>query len=83
MVHVELQGRGIGKVLLKERLGLLFADPKVAVVALNTSQHTQSFFERVGFSLAGEVIENGFAPGIDKVRMQLSREEWQQRGSKS
>jgi predicted GNAT family N-acyltransferase len=70
MVRNDLHRQGIGKFLLIERLKLIFrADPDACVV-IDTSQHSQDFFARLGFK-ATNLNENYYAPGLHRVDMEL------------
>lgn len=37
-----------------------------------TSQHTEAFFEKYGFTTE-QRIQNGFAEGLDRIEMKLAR----------
>ena len=71
MVLAELHGTGLGRKLTEARLARAIADPLVRVVALNTSQLTTGFYERLGFRTI-EVIPDGIAPGLDRCEMRLA-----------
>lgn len=58
---------GIGDRLTRARLRDALAGAPRAVV-IRTSQHTQGFYERLGFAVA-RVVPDGHAPGIDFVEM--------------
>lgn len=70
MVRLERHGTGLGQLLLDARLERVRADAAVEAVALNTSQHTRGFYERLGFRTE-RVIPDGFAPGLDRCDMRL------------
>jgi ribosomal protein S18 acetylase RimI-like enzyme len=61
--------RGLGSVLLRERLRLA-SDPAVQRVQLNTSQHNPEFFSRFGFAVTA-IRRDGYGPGLDRVDMAL------------
>ena len=63
--------RGFGRVLLEARLLLLRRSPDAALVRVSTSQHSRGFFERCGFR-AVRVVPDGYAPGIDRVELDLA-----------
>lgn len=71
MVDRSRHRQGIGSLLLFARLQRLCQDPGVTVVKLQTSQYSRGFFERAGFE-AEEVIMDGYAPGLDLVKMALA-----------
>ena len=84
MVHADGQGRGFGTALLRYRLDRIREDPRVWCVRLHTTPAVVGFFERFGF-VSEQVIENGYAPGLDNVTMRLTWREAQgvgQSGSK-
>lgn len=68
MVRADLQRGGLGRLLTEMRLRRAAADPRVRTVAINTSQHTVGFYERLGFQTV-EVIPDGYAPGLDRCEM--------------
>lgn len=70
MVARERHGTGLGQLLLEARLRRIHADRAVDAVALNTSQFTRGFYERVGF-VTERVVPDGFAPGLDRCDMRL------------
>lgn len=70
MVARALHGRGIGRFLTELRINAARSDPRVSRIILNTSQHTQAFYERLGF-VAERFTKDGFAPGLDRCDMQL------------
>ena len=70
MVRRDLQRQGLGRQLTAFRLERLRTRPEVRQVRLDTSQHTEAFYARSGF-VAVERTENGFAPGLDEVKMLL------------
>jgi len=70
MVREDLHGTGLGRTLTTERLERAAADPAVSVVALNTSQHTRGFYEKLGFRTI-EIVPDGYAPGLDRCEMRL------------
>lgn len=71
MVQAEDHRRGFGTNLLRYRLERLRQDPRVGCVQLHTTPAVRGFFERFGFIPEG-IIENGYAPGLDKVTMRLT-----------
>ncbi|MEM7525042.1 MAG: GNAT family N-acetyltransferase [Pseudomonadota bacterium] len=70
MVGRALHGRGLGTRLTEARLALARAAPDVDEVTLATSQHTQGFYARFGFTVS-DVAADGFAPGLDRWDMVL------------
>lgn len=76
MVQRELQGQSVGTALLWTRIEALFSQASVSRVALSTSQRSAAFFARFGFTVT-ETIADGLAPGVEEVRMQLRRDDWE------
>lgn len=70
MVRAELHRGGLGRRLSRERIAAARSSAPLAVVALNTSQHTVDFYRRLGFELAS-VEPNGYAHGLDRCEMRL------------
>lgn len=70
MVRLELHGRGVGRALTQLRVEAALQEPKLSEIALNTSQHTRGFYEKMGFRLL-EVIEDGYAPGLHRCEMRM------------
>lgn len=75
MVDQSCHRHRIGSLLLSHRVGLLWAQPAVATISLNTSQHSAPFFERFGFERE-QSTPDGYAPGIDRIRLVVRREAW-------
>jgi ribosomal protein S18 acetylase RimI-like enzyme len=71
MVHREHHRRGLGALLLRERLARIAADPRAHAVRLDTSQHSRGFFERFGFEVVAHTPD-GYAPGLDRYEMRLT-----------
>lgn len=70
MVDRSLHRSGVGTKLLTERLRRISAEPQFSIIKIETSPHSRGFFERFGFTELG-TIPDGFAPGLDLVRMEL------------
>jgi N-acetylglutamate synthase-like GNAT family acetyltransferase len=70
MVHRALHRRGIGRSMLRFRLGSIKADGRANLVRLHTVQLVQGFFAREGFGVV-DVMPAGFGPGLDRVTMEL------------
>lgn len=67
IVHRHWHRKGLGKEMAVARLARAQA-LGVQRVILSTSQHTQDFYARQGFSVSGVVID-GHGPGLDAVEM--------------
>lgn len=61
---------GIGRWLLLKRLQWLCSQIDAKVAVIETSQHSAPFFQKFGFQTA-TITPNGFAPGLDRIAMQL------------
>lgn len=70
MARAERHKEGLGTFLLVERLKQIYQDFGETVVEIDTSQHSQGFFERFGFE-SGKITENYYAPDLHRVDMQL------------
>ncbi len=70
LVQVDWHGKGIGRFMLEHRLERSRSEPGIRRIAMDTSQHTYRFFEKFGFSV-GEIIENGYGPGLHRYEMRL------------
>lgn len=70
MVARELQGTGLGKMLTTARLRAAQTTPGVAQVRIDTSQHTQGFYRRFGFTVE-KIVPDGYGPGLDRWDMLL------------
>jgi predicted GNAT family N-acyltransferase len=62
---------GLGRLLLNERLRRVSSDPSAVVVVVNTSQHSCSFFAKMGFA-THRVVRDGICPGIDLHEMRMT-----------
>ena len=71
MVRRDLQGTGLGKLLVAARLERIEADARFRHVFLKTSHETAAFYERFGF-VTEQVIEHGITEGLHRVDMRLT-----------
>ncbi|HUT17515.1 MAG TPA: GNAT family N-acetyltransferase [Anaerolineae bacterium] len=69
MVARSWHGRDVGRWLLLTCLHHLCRIPAVQIVTLETSQHVTGFYEQVGGFRVQEITENGYAPGLHKIKM--------------
>ena len=79
MVSRENHRGSVGTKLLVWRVDLLFAQPEISEVAIDTSQHTAGFFARYGFRTRQQ-IKDGFGRDIDLISMSLQRMDWLRAG---
>ena len=70
MVASDDHGKRLGEYLLLARLNEIVKHEDVHGVRLATSQYTNGFFERYGFTIQ-ERQRDGFADGLDNVEMRL------------
>jgi predicted GNAT family N-acyltransferase len=70
MVHGRHHKRGYGKQFTLYRLALLRETWPDVVHKIETSQHTEGFYAKMGFRTV-KTEKNGFADGIDKYTMHL------------
>ncbi|WP_161882888.1 GNAT family N-acetyltransferase [Deinococcus alpinitundrae] len=69
MVRGDLHGTGLGSDLTRSRLDWLRRHwPAASHVKIDTSQSTEGFYARYGFEVM-EREQDGFGPGLDRVRM--------------
>lgn len=68
MVAAQHQRRGLGSLLLDERIARIARDPKVREIRLDTSQHSRGFFERHGFEVS-DARRDGYGPGLDRIEL--------------
>lgn len=70
MIREDHLGTGLGKALTEFRIGLSADKYPGLPMVISTSQHTQGFYEKLGFRLT-EHTPDGFGPGIDQCLMRL------------
>ena len=76
LVHRNHHKQGLGKQLFEFRISQIKTMFPEAEILLDTTQHSYSFFEKLGFKI--EKITNDFyAKGLDRYDMKLSRAEGQ------
>lgn len=71
MVDQQRHRTGLGRALTEARLRRIRADGNAHEIALNTSQLTQAFYERMGF-VTVEFVPDGFATGLHRCDMRLT-----------
>lgn len=71
MVHAQYHQQGFGKQFTQYRLELLRSKYPDAVIRIETSQHTEAFYKKMGFTTM-QIIPGGFAEGLDKYIMQVN-----------
>jgi len=70
MVNPSLHGKGLGRILLAERIRQIREDGRVRQIELRTTPLVQGFFERSGF-LQKRIVPDGLGRGFDLVEMEL------------
>lgn len=70
VVRPDQQRRGIGRMLLTERLRRIRLHGGADVVLLDTSQHSVEFYQRCGFQLNSRQAD-GYAAGLHRIEMCL------------
>lgn len=70
MVASQYHGQHIGEYLLAGRLNEILRHPEISGVHLSTSQHTDGFYQKYGFTVL-ERRADDIAPGLDTVEMNL------------
>ena len=70
MVHATYHRQGIGRSLFNYRIAQLQEKYPNKVCQIETSQHSATFYQKMGF-VVKEIVPNGFAVGIDKYMMDL------------
>lgn len=70
MIRSDHLGTGLGKKLTQFRIDAAREKYGDLPLVISTSQHTQGFYEKLGFRLK-EHTPDGFGPGIDTCKMRL------------
>lgn len=70
MIHPDFHGKGLGTQLTKYRLAFINTKPNILKCIVRTSQHTDKFYEKMGFSLK-EVKTEYWGPGLDLYHMEM------------
>ncbi|MFN8439816.1 MAG: GNAT family N-acetyltransferase [Caldilineaceae bacterium] len=74
VTRTQLQ-QGVGSELLRKRLEFFLSSaPQVERIAVNTTQKTEGFFHKFGFSVVERELE-GFGTGLDRVSMMAIKED--------
>lgn len=72
LMHNALHKQGLGKELFLYRLKVIQTICPGCMVALDTSQHSYPFFQKLGFVVT-KIIPDFYAPGIDRYDMVLQQ----------
>jgi ribosomal-protein-alanine N-acetyltransferase len=68
MVDNKLHRKGIGRKFLEFRIAEIKKKHPGTQIALDTSQHSYQFFEKMDFKVQ-EILKDHYAPGLDKYEM--------------
>ena len=67
--------QGIGQELLRKRLEFFLPRaPQVERIVVNTTQKTEGFFRKFGFSIVEREVD-GFGAGLDRVSMMVNKDD--------
>lgn len=69
MVHNNYHKQGIGKELLLFRINTIKQLYPNCKISLDTSQHTFTFFQKLGFTVT-KITENGYGEGLHRYDME-------------
>lgn len=70
IIDPKAHGKGIGKELVQYRINLLNKNPNIDFIEVRTSQLTNTFYEKMGFSLQ-KVEKDFWAKNFDLYQMQM------------
>jgi L-amino acid N-acyltransferase YncA len=69
MVENSLHKKGIGRQFLEFRINQIrLINPEIGI-ALDTTQHSYRFFEKLGFKVT-KILKDAYAPGLDRYDME-------------
>lgn len=71
LVHNSLHKKGIGKALILHRIKAIQSIAPAATIGLDTTQHSFSFFEKLGF-VTTKITENSYGKGMHRYDMELN-----------
>jgi ribosomal-protein-alanine N-acetyltransferase len=71
LVHNSLHKKGIGKALILHRIKAIQSIAPSATIGLDTTQHSFSFFEKLGF-VTTKITQNSYGEGMHRYDMELS-----------
>lgn len=70
IIHPDYHGKGLGRELTEFRIMHIKTMPSVKRVVVRTSQHTDKFYEKMGFGLI-EIKKDYWARGFDLYHMEM------------
>jgi GNAT superfamily N-acetyltransferase len=73
MVHATYHGKGYGKLFTGFRVGLIRQKYPGFRCVIDTSHHTEKFYEKFGFRTVS-IEQDGYAPGLHKHWMEIPAE---------
>ncbi|MBL0340865.1 MAG: GNAT family N-acetyltransferase [Bacteroidetes bacterium] len=68
MIHADFHGKGYGTALYNYRKEIIRTEWPNHIMALGTSQHTYSFYEKMGMTITAK-IDEGYGPDLDRYDM--------------
>jgi len=70
MIHVNFHRKGLGTALYAYRKDIITRDWPNHVITLGTSQHTYSFYEKMGLSVTA-MVKSGYGEDLDRYDMKI------------
>ena len=70
MIKQSYHKMGLGKVLLEQRISKIISIGKINKVEVNTSQYTEGFYKKYGFTTE-KIVKDAYGPGINLCYMRL------------
>ena len=70
MIHPTHHTQGLGSILTKHRINHVKTKPEAKKIVVRTSQHTYSFYLKMGFTLI-KTKANHWGPGLDLYYMEM------------
>lgn len=70
MVHAKFHGQGFGTALYQYRSDIISRDWPDHVLTLGTSQHTYSFYAKMGLTVTA-MVKSGYGADLDRYDMRL------------
>ena len=71
LVHNSLHKKGIGKALILHRINAIRSIAPSVIIGLDTTQHSFSFFEKLGF-VTIKITEDSYGEAMHRYDMELS-----------
>jgi N-acetylglutamate synthase and related acetyltransferases len=71
LVHNSLHKKGIGKALILHRIAAIKAIAPQCIIGLDTTQHSYTFFEKLGF-VTTKITPDSYGEGMHRYDMELN-----------